>query len=491
MTNEMSKNRIPAIEALRLAPMALALLLAGCAGTHSAYETPAAVLPAAWQQQPQPAQATALPERWWRQFNDPALDQLVETALARNNDLGAAAWRVRQAQLQAGIAATALAPTLSGSLSSNASRRLEGSGNATARSSGATLAASYELDLWGRVARTRDAAEWSARASAEDLEATAQALAGTAAGLYWQLGYLQLRLASSQESLAYSLRTQQLVRAQYAAGAVSALELREAEQTVAGQRAVMAQLEQQRVETRNAIAVLLDAPPGDATLARLLPQPAQHLPEGALPAVAAGVPAELLARRPDLRAAEARLRSVLASGDATRASYYPSLTLTGQLGTSSTALLNLLSNPVAALGAGLNLPFLRQREMQLSGELASAQYAEAVVNFRQTLYAALADVENALSARSQQAQQGEQLALQLAAAREAERLYEVRYRTGASALRLWLDAQERRRAAELALQQNRLDQLNALATLYRVLGGGVPVVTPDSVLPPPAGEYSP
>ncbi len=234
--------------------------------------------------------------------------------------------------------------------------------------------------------------------------------------------------------------------------------------------------------------MLLDAPPGDATLARLLPQPAQRLPEGALPAVAAGVPAELLARRPDLRAAEARLRSVLASGDTTRASYYPSLTLTGQLGTSSTALLNLLSNPVAALGAGLNLPFLRQREMQLSGKLASAQYAEAVVNFRQTLYAALADVENALSARSQQAQQGEQLALQLAAAREAERLYEVRYRTGASALRLWLDAQERRRAGAAAKP---LDQLNALATLYRALGGGVPVVTPDSVLPPPAGGYSP
>ncbi len=244
MTTEMSHHRIPRTQPvhwLPLATLALALLLAGCAGTRPAYETPAAVLPAAWQQLAQPAQPVQpvqLLERWWRQFGDPALAQLVETALARNNDLAAAAWRVRQAQLQAGIAATALAPTLSGSVSSNASRRLEGSGSATARSSGATLAASYEVDLWGRVARTRDAAEWSARASAEDLEATAQALAGTAAGLYWQLGYLQLRLASSQESLAYSLRTQQLVRAQYAAGAVSALELREAEQTVAGQRAL-------------------------------------------------------------------------------------------------------------------------------------------------------------------------------------------------------------------------------------------------------------
>ena len=482
----MTQNRIPA-----MTPLVLALLLAGCAGTRSDYQTPAVALPAAWQQAVAPAQAAELPERWWRQFNDPALDQLIETALTRNNDLAAAAWRVRQAQLQAGIAATSLAPSLGASVSSNASRRLDGDGNATVRSSGATLSASYEVDLWGRVARTRDAAEWAARATQQDLEAAAQALAGTAAGLYWQLAYVQQRLDSGGDSLAYALRTQELVRVQYAAGAVSALELREAEQTVASQRAVLAQLEQLRVETRNALALLMDGPPGVATPgvatpgvatpgdeapAQLLPSAPTRLPETALPLVAAGVPAELLARRPDLRAAEARLRNVLASGDATRASYYPALTLTGQLGTSSSALLSLLSNPVAALGAGLSLPFLRAREMQLSGELASAQYAEAVTNFRQTLYTALADVENALSARTQLAVQGEQLALQLAAAREAERLYEVRYRTGAAALRLWLDAQERRRSAELAQQQNRLDQRNALATLYRVLGGGVPAV---------------
>lgn len=474
----MTKNPIPGTAPRSVlyacsAPLALALLLTGCAATRSDYQPPAVAVPAAWQQS-QPAAAVQLPDRWWRQFNDPALDQLVETALARNNDLAAAAWRVRQAQLQAGIAATALVPGVAGSVSSNASRRLEGAGNATQRSSGATLSASYEVDLWGRVARTRDAAEWSARTTEQDLEAAAQALAGMAAGLYWQLGHVQHRLDSGRDSLAYALRTQELVRVQYAAGAVSALELREAEQTVASQRAVLAQLEQQRVETRNAIALLMDAPPGYETLAQLLPRPPERLPDTALPLVAAGVPAELLARRPDLRAAEARLRNVLASGDATRASYYPALTLTGQLGTSSSALLSLLSNPVAALGAGLTLPFLRMREMQLSGELAGAQYAQAVVDFRQTLYTAFADVENALSARTQLAVQGEQLGLQLTAAREAERLYEVRYRTGSSALRLWLDAQERRRSAELALQQNRLDQLNALATLYRVLGGGVP-----------------
>lgn len=471
----MTKKRLPEMTKISftLAPWALALLLAGCAGTPTAYRQPHAIVPAAWEQQQQTATAvtTKVPDQWWRQFNDPALTQVVEAALARNNDLAAAALRVRQAQLQAGIAAIALAPTLAGRLSSSASRRLEGSDNATARSSGASLSASYEVDLWGRVSSTRDAAEWAARATAEDREAAAQALAGTAAGLYWQLAHLNQRVASGGDSLAYALRTQQLVQAQYDAGSVSALELREAEQTIATQRATLAQLEQQRVETRNATAVLMNAPPGNATLAGVLPAEPQRLPDAALPPVAAGAPAELLARRPDLRATEARLRNVLSTGDATRASYYPALSLTGELGTSSASLLRLLSNPAATLGAGLTLPFLRAREMKLSGQLASAQYEEAIISFRQALYTAFADVENALSARTQLLRQGEQLALQLTASREAERLYEVRYRAGATGLRTWLDAQERRRAAELAAQENRLAQLNALSTLYRVLGG--------------------
>ncbi len=463
----------------RLLPLALALTLAGCAGlAPSGYQTPQADVPTQWSQatagtaQPQ---AVATPDRWWRQFDDPALDRFVEGALARNNDLAAAALRVRQAQLQAGLAGTAMAPTVSGSVSSSASRRLEGSGNTTSRGSGISLSVGYEVDLWGRLARSRDAADWSATATTQDREATAEALAGTAAGLYWQLAYLNQRVASANDSLAYAQRTQQLVQAQYDAGSVSALELREAEQTVSTQRAALTQLEQQRVETRNAMALLLDGPPGAATLAQsgLSAEPAR-LPDHALPDVAAGIPAELLARRPDLRAAESRLRSQLASNDATRASYYPSLTLTGGLGTSSAALLSLLSNPVATLGAGLTLPFLRQNEMRLTNDLARAQYEEAVITFRQTLYQAFADVENALSARRQYALQGDELARQLTAAREAERLYEVRYRAGSTALRTWLDAQQSRRSAELAVEENRLNQLNALATLYRVLGGGVP-----------------
>ena len=147
------------------------------------------------------------------------------------------------------------------------------------------------------------------------------------------------------------------------------------------------------------------------------------------------------------------------------------LSLTGALGGSSSALGSVLANPVATLGAGLVLPFLNQTEMRTNAAIAQTDYERAVVQFRQTLYQALADVDNALSARRQYAEQAVQLEQSLADARRAERLYEVRYRAGAVALKPWLDAQEKRRNAEIALAENRLNRLVNHATLYQALGG--------------------
>ena len=458
-----------------LLALTAALVLSGCASLNTPYTAPATTAPAQWVHTgangsaTQPAVDSTTP--WWHSFNDPQLSTLIDTALERNNDLAAAAWRVRQARLQADMAASDLLPTPSGSLSSGASRALDGGNRSTNRSSGASLGLSYEVDLWGRLAQTRNAQQWEADATQQDRQATALALAGTTASLYWQIAYLNERLAHADQSLAYTQRTLTLVQVQYRAGSVSALELREAEASLASQTASRTQLVQQRVEARNALAILFDAAPGDAVLASVLPQEPQRLPTAALPTVAAGLPAELLARRPDLRAAELRLRETLATGDASRASYYPALTLTGAVGTSSTELLNLLKNPVATLGAGLTLPFLRVNEMKLNIERVKAQYAEAATSYRQTLYTAMSEVENALSARTQYALQGEALAAQLQASTAAEQLYQTRYRLGATTLQVWLDAQEKRRSAELSASANRLDQFNAQVTLYKALGG--------------------
>lgn len=448
----------------RAVMLAVAAFLAACA-SPSAYRTPEVAVPTQWQQSAPAAGATAaVADRWWERFGDPQLTQLVDEALRRNTNLAVAAIKVRRAQLQAGLAASARLPSVSLGANTSASRLLDN--GPTTRSNSLTAGVSWEADLWGRLAAQRNAAEWEAQATEEDRAAAALSLVGTTASLYWQVAYLNQRIESGQQSIDYARKTLALVKVQHAAGSVTGLEEAQAQQTLASQEASQSQLVQQRVEARNALAILFDGPPAQS-LAE-----AQRLPETALPAVEPDLPASLLTRRPDLRAAELRLRSSLATVDATRTSYYPTLSLTGSLGGTSNVLSNVLSNPVATLGAGLALPFIQWRDMQRNVAISQADHEQAVLGFRQSWYQSLADVENALSARTQYEVQAQQLQVSLAAALQSERLSELQYRAGAVPLKTWLDAQETRRVATNALAQNRVNRLNSLVTLYQALGGG-------------------
>src|SRR6185295_17988442 len=173
--------------------------------------------------------------------------------------------------------------------------------------------------------------------------------------------------------------------------------------------------------------------------------------------------------RPDLRAAELRLRESLSQIKVVRVSYYPAITLTGSVGGSSDSLSSVLAHPVETLGAGLALPFLHWNEARLNTKIAGAEYEIAANDFRKRLYTAFTEVDNALSARQQLIRQVELSRQSFEAAADVERLYEVRYRAGATPLRSWLDAQETRRSAELALSQARLTQLQNDLNLFQAL----------------------
>jgi outer membrane protein TolC len=183
------------------------------------------------------------------------------------------------------------------------------------------------------------------------------------------------------------------------------------------------------------------------------------------------LPAELLGRRPDLRAAELRLRESLANVDVTRTSFYPAFTLTGDLGTTSQSLARVLQNPAATLGVGIALPFIQWKTMQLKIKVSKSEYEEAVVSFRQKLYGALGEVENALSARVQLESELEQRGLSLAQAQRAEKLARARFRAGATGVEPWLDQARRLRDAQSALALNQLSRLNNRMDLYKALGG--------------------
>ncbi|RKG44530.1 MULTISPECIES: efflux transporter outer membrane subunit [Acinetobacter] len=447
--------------------------LTGCAAmVKSPYEQPAVNMPSSFQNSKAMSQqihADASADQWWTLFNDAQLNQLVDQVLNANTDLAVAGINLHQARIQAKQNQSQQGIRI-GTAGASVGHRfsLDGDGDS---SNGISLnypGLSYELDLFGKLANQTEASRWEALASEQDLQATAQSLIATTANLYWQLGYLNERFAVAQQNLASTQKTYDLVKVQYKAGAVSGLDLTSAEQAVQSQKATLSQIEQQKVETRTALAVLLQRPVQQLNIA----EPAR-LPRKALPNIAAGLPADLLSRRPDLKASELRLRKALATKDANKASYYPSISLTGGLttGGSSTSLTEVLSNPAAILGAGLSLPFLQWNDMKRDLKVNELEYEKSIIQYRQTLYAAFADVENALSARNELDKQVQLQERNVQLAEKTERLTEVRYRNGAVALKNLIDAQKTARDARLSLVQTKQSQYNAYVTLMQALGG--------------------
>ncbi len=463
---------------MNLTKLASALLLGsslvGCAAVvKTPYEQPSIAVPGSFQNNTALSKQIyddVLADQWWTLFKDPQLNTLVEDVLSRNSNLAVAGINLQQARIQARQTQSQQGVRIGDArVSTGRQFSLDGDGD---RSTGISLGypgLSYELDLFGKLANQTEAARWEARATEQDLQATAQSLIGTTAQLYWQLAYLNERYSVVQQNLATAQKTYDLVRVQYRAGAVSGLDLTQAEQAIQSQQATLSQIEQQRVETRTALAVLMNMP-----VQQLSIQEPQRLPNIALPAIEAGLPASLLSRRPDLNAAELRLRKALANKDANKASYYPSISLTGSLSTgigTSTSLSDALKNPVATLGAGLTLPFLQWNDMKRDLQVNELEYEKAILQYRQTIYEAFADVENALSNRTELTKQVELQRRNVELAEKTERLTEVRYRNGAVALKNLLDAQETTRNARLSLVQTRQNQYNAYVTLLQALGG--------------------
>ena len=462
---------------MNLTKLASALLLGsslvGCAAVvKTPYEQPALNMPGSFQNNKvlsQQIHADILADQWWTLFKDPQLNNLVNEVLAQNTDLAVAGISLQQARIQARQTQSQQGVRIGDAgLTTRRSFDLEDGDS----SSGFGInypGLSYELDLFGKLANQTEAARWEALASEEDLQATAQSLIGTTAQLYWQLAYLNERYSVVQQNLATAQKTYDLVRVQYRAGAVSGLDLTQAEQAIQSQQATLSQIAQQRVETRTGLAVLLHMP-----VQQLAIQEPSRLPNIQLPSIQADLPASLLSRRPDLRATELRLRKALANKDANKASYYPSISLTGNLTTgigSSTSLSNALKNPVATLGAGLTLPFLQWNDMKRDLQVNELEYEKAIMQYRQTMYEAFADVENALSNRTELTKQVALQQRNVELAERTERLTEVRYRNGAVALKNLLDAQETTRNARLSLVQTRQNQYNAYVTLMQALGG--------------------
>jgi NodT family efflux transporter outer membrane factor (OMF) lipoprotein len=403
---------------------------------------------------------------WWRGFNAPELDRLMEEASQGAFDLAVAAARVRQADAQARIAGAALLPTVTGG--ADATRRQTGGGNRRTTSYDLSLSASYEVDFWGLNRNTAEAARLSAQASRYDAATVMLTTQASVANTYFDILTTREQLRVQEENLQAARRILSVIRSQVAAGVATGLDLAQQETIVAQQEAQLPSLRQSIAQSINALAVLVGRPPEAVDV---LPGGLETL---RVPAPAPGLPGELLTRRPDVWSAEASLAAANADVAAARAALLPSLTLSAQGGFSSLVLGTLL-RPEAqfwSLASSVTQTIFDNGARQGRVELSRAQQEELVVEYRRAIVAALSDVEDALVALRETTAQEDLRREAASRAQRASDIAEAQLRAGTINLITLLNTQQTLFSARNQLVQARLERLQAAVGLFRALGGG-------------------
>lgn len=482
----------------RIASVAMVLILGGCT-VGPDYHPPAMDLPASYSSAAASAPTGDDPANWWKAFHDAVLDDLVSRAFAGNLDIQQAASRVRQARAQERATRAAGGPSVNASaqggytrLSSNAlpsalanfgtGNSGSGTGGSTTGGSGIGLAgesfatfqtgfdASWELDLFGgqrranEAARARvSAAEWSQR-DAQVL------LASEIANTYQQLRALQRRIALADQTLAASRDTLGFIEVRAGKGLVTTIDARRQQQDIASQVAQREDLAAQADVRVHALGTLLGLAPAAvaAQLSAPVPTPPQPV------AVPAGLPSDLLQRRPDIRASERRLAAATADIGVATADLYPRFSLTGALQLASRSLTDLLeTDSITANGAGrLSLPLIGGGASRATVRLREAQADEALLSYRATVLGALRDVEDALTRLAADRHRVEALRASLQAARDASQTTQVRYRHGLIAFTDVLATRQAALSVEDALAQAEAAAAQDSIALYKALGGG-------------------
>jgi multidrug efflux system outer membrane protein len=456
----------------------LALLLAACA--HIDTSKPEVELP------PMTDTAPAGADRFWTVFEDEQLTQLIEEALANNRDLKVAVARIEEARANLRIARSALYPALDAN--AGASRnKLSGAANLPpgqpliSNTFNVGVSAAYEVDLWGRLAAGREAAGSTLLATRYAAETVRIALASQVATTYFALRSLDADLRLTRDTLGTRDENVRLQKSRAEAGVTSELDLRFAEAERATVAAAIPALERAVAQTEAALARLA----GRNARGVFTPEIARGraIDEKIVaPDVPGGLPSDLLARRPDVRQAEASLMATRASVAEARGQYFPSLTLTASLGQQSADLSDLFTAParVWAVAGSLLQPIIGLQRIGAQVDAAAARGEQAALAYQQSVVDALRDVHDALvahgSARAAFEAQDDRRNKQA----DVLRLAELRYRNGYSSYLEVLDAQRNLLDADRARLSALRDRQVAVVDLYRALGGGW---TPDGMPP--------
>jgi len=411
---------------------------------------------------------------WWDVFRDPVLEALIQEALAKNLDLQVAAARVLEARAQAGIARSFLFPEVGAAAGYGAEQvsRLsdppQGADDKTYQNWNFGVNVSWELDLFGRIRREREAAVARYLATEEGRRAVLVTLIGDVADSYFRLLELDLEIEIARRTLLLNDETIEFYRTRLEGGVSNRLEVDQAVANRAITAATIPEIERQIAITENGLSVLLGRPPGPIERGVALSD--QYL----APEIPAGIPATLLERRPDVVSAEHQLMAANADVGAARALFYPSIGLTGAFGGLSGSASDLLKSDsiLWSVGAGLFQPLFQGGRIRRNVEAYEARYVQAVAEYQKAALNAYRDVADALVTRRKLAEVRVEQETGVEALRDASQLARSRYDNGLSNYLEVLIADQALFQQELLLARTRGAELQAFAQIYRSLGGG-------------------
>jgi len=472
------------------AGLAAALLAAGCTVVGPDYERPESPLPASYgavaagtpagAAGESGAEASAVATDWWKRYGDPQLSALIDIALANNADVRAAVARVEEADAVAREADAAFLPSVD--LGASGGRgRVTGIGaqgsSVTSNNVQLYASAAYEIDFWGRLRRTSEAARAEALASRHAQDVVRLSVAALTAQAWFSLRSLDEQLALTRRTLEAREAQLRIVRLRLDAGTASRLDLEQASTARADAAIQLRDLQRQRDLAQTLLARLVGQPGvafGPTTTAGAAPDALSSMPVPPTPPL--GLPSDLLARRPDLLQAEEQLVAANARIGVARAAMLPSISLTGSYGVQSSALASLLNSNarIWTLGFGLSLPIFDGGRLQARSDQAVARERQALAAYQGAAQSAFREVSDALIAGSAARDAEADVASRAQATRRALELASMRYEAGYSGYLEVLDAQRAANAAELEAVRNRQTRLNASVDLFRALSGGWP-----------------
>ena len=415
------------------------------------------------------ADTEQIADRWWIAFNNPELDRLVEGVFSGNLDIKKALAGISELRSYFVQSRADRFPTLQlkGSAGRQHSTFLGISDEADAYA--LSLPASFEIDLWGRLARAEEAALATLLKTEENTRTVAQTIISEAITVYFQIESLERRIQITRQSIDSYRRNLSFVERRYKRGVASILDLRQARRALAQAEASLPSLRQELGIRQQTLAVLSGRYP-ETRSARIPPEDYFTLPTP----VPAGLPSDLLLRRPDIRAAEASLRALNAKVGVAKASRFPAITLTGSFGYSSSELDQLFipGNDAWNITFGVLHPLFNAGKLKAGQRAAEAQFRQGMADYAKTVLSAFSEVERALLTRREQIEKREKVLTFLTEARATQRVAENRYERGLASYLTVLDAQQARFQAEENLVLVELAILSNRVTLHRALGGG-------------------